>query len=134
MAGPIRNLSFARGHVAADTSNTLYTVPTGYVLLLKSIYIRPDSTASWFLNVELQGGGANVYIISVAGVAAANIDWQSWTALNGDDAIVLATNYVGCAYWMAGALLPFAPGLPAQVAQDGPERSEPIPPGSLAAD
>lgn len=110
MASPIRNACVARGSIPAGVTSAIYTVPAGYVLLLKHVLWSPSSpnpyTAQAFFGIPSQSPLVKAH--DEAAGANAVVSWELWTALNGGDTLYLRSDGSGASFWVAGALLPFA--------------------------
>lgn len=134
MAGPIRNSCVARGFTVDDINlHPIYTVPTGYVLLLKSISIVQTTFAGpvadgWWLSIP--DGSFKTMIVNIALELNKPVVINDWWAVNGDDKIYSMSQGGPVNYWLSGALLPFAPGLPAVLAPlpapGGPTQPAPV--------
>ena len=103
-----------------DTGGTLYTVPSGNALILKSFLVRPKAAGNWYLTAVLQAGAIQVVLFSYSGVPAANVDWSGWTVLNAGDQLHLSVNFIAVDYWVAGAVLPFESGALPPLVQTAP--------------
>jgi hypothetical protein len=90
----------------------VYTVPTGYALILKSIILTNPTASSTNLSVTLTSSttGYAVYPIYQSLAATSTLNWQGWTVLNQGDTVNISTVGGNLGYWLAGALLPHAPG------------------------
>jgi hypothetical protein len=113
---PIRNTCVARGVIAANEYLGVYSIPPGYVLLLKDIRLYCSDAAGSTANVNIYPSGGSGYLplelVDVPGAAAAHA-WVGWIALNSGDAIAIQAGTAEVGYWISGALLPYAPSLPA---------------------
>lgn len=98
----------------AAAGAVVYTVPDGFVLLLKDARLRPHGSVEWTADMyaAAAGGGPAVFVIHEIGTAGTPITWEGWIALNGLDVISLATTGDAVDYWISGALLPYASALP----------------------
>jgi hypothetical protein len=99
-SGPARNYRLAAGVVAAGGYQRIYTVPSGYVCLLKSMLccnLASDPTSGWF---ELHTPGAQIDIVFSNIAYTAHFEWlySSAGSLN---------------YLLAGALLSGFTSVPA---------------------
>lgn len=107
----IRNTCVARGSVPANSNTTIYTVPTDFAFICKSINFHNATTT------QVQGqanaiasDGTHVAITPLETVPnQSGIQWSGWTVLNSGDSISLGCLGATMGYWIAGALLPFAP-------------------------
>jgi hypothetical protein len=119
----IRNLCVARGQVAASTLATVYTVPDGFVLLLKDIRINLAIAAADQAVFLLQAaGGTPTVTLAIVSTTTTEYfaSWSGWLAMNGGDMIGINTVTNGLSYWVSGALLPFAPNTLPPLAQQLP--------------
>lgn len=109
---PVRNASVARGYLSATGYTTVYTVPTGFVLLLKNILISQTSGQASTFNFNFVSSGATVNIVWFAATTASDgtYNWSGWTVLNAGDALRINVGTPTVAYWVSGAVLPYFPG------------------------
>jgi hypothetical protein len=107
----IRNTCVARAQIAAAAAETVYTVPEGFVLLLKSVYMSPTAGTAWSMYLYAVAATSNLPVIvtSASETSAVPFAWEGWLALNGGDSIYLSVSGSGINYWISGALLPFTP-------------------------
>lgn len=113
MSGPIRNGCVARGVAPAATTVTIYTVPSGFGLLLKAAHAQNQSGNAAAVNVTMldRSGTVQIPIITASIPAWSHGEWSGWTALNELDYLVIHSDQAGTNYWLAGAVLPFAGGI-----------------------
>lgn len=106
----VRNACVARGLLAAVGAPTVYTVPAGNVLLLKSIALVNSNASSSNVQVLVRAvdGSAQVPGEQVTLAGGASAYWSGWIALNGGDTIIINTSQPTLGYWISGAVLPYA--------------------------
>lgn len=110
----VRNYRIAAGNLTQVGNRTLYTVPTGFVLVFKSLLVANSGTG------QTKG---SVSAVSAGLVAVVLVDWdlnfpghaqlQTWAALNPGDVLQSTLNLGSAYYWISGALLPGFTGVPA---------------------
>lgn len=110
MAFGIRNSCVARGSLSAGVNTTVYTVPAGYVLLLKSVVLLSGgATTSQSYDIYLAAGATYVALAANKFAdASGQAFWNGWVALNGGDLLQITIPTAGF-YWVSGALLPQIP-------------------------
>lgn len=119
MSGAIRSACVARGSLPADTLvHVLYTVPTGYVFLFKSVTLVATATpASFPVWLNDPTGSVAVIAINIALELNKPAYVDGWWVLNGGDYLSANASGGAVAYWISGAVLPFAAMLPAAAEQ-----------------
>lgn len=108
----IRNQRLAALNVSGAGSHTLYTVPTGDVVLLKSIAVRNNNGSALAFNVGLHApaSGPNCDVLGVYSPSTLpGFQSQSlvgWWALNAADYVYINLPSGGSwDVWLSGALL-----------------------------
>lgn len=137
----IRNASVARGHLTAAGFYSLYTVPTGFVFLVKSLGVWNLGTTTGTNQLAYISTSPAINILmeghDLTTGTALNI--QTWFAVNGGDSVGLNTNQTGTNYSLSGALLPTQVQFATALAQQESSRSslpqtelppQPLPPGT----
>jgi hypothetical protein len=113
MSGPARNYRLAAGIVAASEYIGVYTVPSGYVCLLKSMLCGNLGASPASGMFELHTPGVQIDIAFNNLGYSEHFEWSGWTALNAGDWLALYTNAGPLHYWLAGALLSGFTSVPA---------------------
>lgn len=100
--------------MAAASADFVYTVPDGFVLLLKSIYNRPAGTGELGMQAYVFSAdeSINAFVFDVAPGSQPVPAWEGWLALNAGDHIYIGATGAAMWYWISGALLPYASALP----------------------
>ena len=106
----VRNSCVARGQTVAGTGKVLYTVPNNFVLLLKDIRVGNIGTVAGnlYLSLHAADGSVALDVYDTATVASGLYSWSGWIALNGGDFLYMLHTNAAAAYWLSGALLPYA--------------------------
>lgn len=109
---PIRNHAVAQGQQAANSNTIVYTVPTGYVFLLKSVVAQTPGATTNVAVITLVPAGTVFGIQFVNQSLAVNqvVNWSGWIPMNEGDVIYVGTGASVLNYWIGGALLPQIPG------------------------
>jgi hypothetical protein len=106
----VRNACIARGGpIPASTYTKVYTVPAGFVLLLKQGAIRPVDSVDWDagIYVEAADGSASIDVINLAEQPGHTLNWEGWVACNGGDSVAVMALNTAAYYWLSGAVLPY---------------------------
>lgn len=95
---------------SASSDSTIFTVPAGFVYLVKSaVFTCMAAVATNIrLGVSLAGGGGTVYVVRVQGIntiGSTNFD-DIWIALEPGDALVYRDGAGGNQWYISGATLP----------------------------
>jgi len=89
-------------------SGVVYTVPPGFVVLLKSVYAQNSgsnpATVQLYLTSQLEAIALAVAKLELA--AGASAGWEGWIALNAHDTVTLVYDTGPILSWGSGALLP----------------------------
>jgi len=108
---PVRSTQFAKGKVTGTTLTKIYTVPSGYLALLKWYSLTDVSTVAGalVLSVRPGGDGSRTWFIHAAtpGVGVV-VSKETWFALDASDEVYLQNNAATGAevrYQLSGALL-----------------------------
>lgn len=114
MPTPIRNSCVARGKLSTASYITVYTVPAGYVLLLKSIYLQTygGAGATKIASVFDPVSTASGLLYNGPSVTSQVFNWEGWVAMNPGDQLLMLASPAPTNYWVSGALLPFQARLP----------------------
>lgn len=109
---PIRNSCVARGVISTTGYFNVYTVPAGYVLLLKNVLLENDqaTSATGWIRVSSTTPSVTLVVWSGSLVSGTCQNWSGWTALNAGDSVSIGASPAPLTYWVSGALLPFNPG------------------------
>lgn len=120
MSGPIRSACVARGTLPSDALvHVVYTVPSGYALLLKSLsLVATAGPASFPVWLNSPGGTVAVIVTNIALELNKPAFVDGWWVLNGGDYISANASGGNVSYWISGAVLPFAVMGPAAADQD----------------
>lgn len=107
----IRNIAVAKGRLSTPGYVSVYVVPAGSTLILKSaLLMNSGAVAIGGLNLRLQNnsGGPTYAVLAMWTniVAGTFQDWSGWTVLNDGDAVYVQFDTSQVDYWIAGALLP----------------------------
>ena len=131
VSGPIRNGCIARGTIPTTEFVVVFTVPAGFGLILKNIFVTDVSGAAsgWTAYVAPSTQDPLVTFAGKALAANESDAFNGWTALNENDLVFLHCSGAGLRYWCAGAVLPFAGGTAVL-----PLASSSIPLSELSAD
>jgi hypothetical protein len=130
---PIRNACVARGHYTSGSAAIVYTVPAGYVLLLKHLIVTPNGYDAWDMQVVIRSADASVgvFLVQESHTYPPSFEWAGWIALNEGDTVRFPPQAQSFDYWFSGALLPWFPAPPlAAVAGQAPYVDPTFPPGS----
>lgn len=105
----VRNACVARGEVPTVGWTVVYTVPSNFVLLLKSILLENGGSNPLTARIRLAplGTSLNVQLGGQSIQGNATLVLSNWLALNGGDQIIVDTNGLPTKYWISGALLPY---------------------------
>lgn len=109
-----RNYRVAAGLTAQSGATRVYTVPTGYVLILK--YFAVTSVSATAINGFARiytPVGAEIRLRSWALSLNQTIEWMGQVVLNATDAIYVDGDGPGLYYWASGALLSGFTAVPA---------------------
>ena len=109
----IRNIAVAQGVVTAGNNSLAYVVPDGHAFIFKSLRSnRLPALADQSLSVYLGSGsgGFNDFTAFFDLIDGGGVDWATWFVMNAGNAVYLYAPVSDIAYWISGAVLPFAPG------------------------
>lgn len=108
----VRNACVARGRTTPTATGPVWTVPAGFVLLLKHAGFRPADNIDWSmaLTIVASNGSDQLLVEEQTLTAGEFFNWNGWVAANGGDAVWVSTWSTDCYYWLSGALLPYAVG------------------------
>lgn len=103
----VRSTKLATATVPASTQATIYTVPTGYRVIVKSITWTDFSgtSDSVQLNITDQTNGTAVYLFDLATLPARRGDWTGWMVLHAPDIIQAAVGGQPVSFWVSGTML-----------------------------
>lgn len=110
--GRIRNSAVAWGTAGTGYSDYAYTVPSGFVLLLRSVLVTSANLAWSDCGVFIITPGLGpIWVFYDAPPPYAYKNWSGWVPVNGGDELHIVAHNDTVTYYMGGALLPWAPGL-----------------------
>lgn len=104
----IRSLNIAAGTAAPNATTTIYTVPTGYVLLLKTALFTMPIGVSVDLRWNVAQGPNYVWVEYTTLASGGTHSWAGWIVINSGGVISLSTTAQAYNYWFSGAQLPDA--------------------------
>lgn len=105
----VRNARVASGQIADANAHVLYSVPAGFVLLLKSIQAYNQTSVQADLVVGLYDLSTPVvWLPHIQMPPGSGATWSGWIAMNGGDQLYATATSQPLVYWIGGALLPYA--------------------------
>lgn len=109
----IRNSAVAFGVMGAPAATVVYTVPSGFVFLLKNILMSAPGLPAMTVNAQVGKNSLGIFVLvfytEVPPLGVLN--YSGWTAVNETHDILLSSTVANTAYYVSGALLPFNPAL-----------------------
>lgn len=126
MAG-VRNGVLGRITAPAPGAHTVFTVPSNYVALLKSVLLTnvgstgtPSRVTFALISADRTIG---VFLADLDLTAGQLFEWSGWTALMPGDYAEMQCDQAGIRCWTAGALLP---GVPTNLPLPVEDQADPI--------
>jgi hypothetical protein len=105
----------AAGLTTGTGAQTVYTVPPGYVLICKSVYVSNGGLAAATGHFQITAiGVAQIPLNTWTLQPQETAEWNGWTVLNAGDLAQVISDQPSVYYWIAGALLSGFTGVPAR--------------------
>jgi hypothetical protein len=102
-----RNYRVASGTASVAGATRVYTVPIGYVLILRYFAVTSlsQSTMTGFARIYTPQGPAEIRLRSWSLALNQTIEWMGQVVLNAGDSIYVDIDVPSLYYWASGALL-----------------------------
>lgn len=114
MTGVPRSQVFIRHQFAAVGPSPVFTIPDGYVALVKSVYVTNNNTAVAHISVLVLDPSPNIQVViwDADIQASGNFSGQGWIVGHPGMLIYVYSDQVNVTAWVSGALLAGPPQFP----------------------